>query len=383
MCLNSDNCGVIEMAQSLILKKLSDLGQSVWYDNISRELIQSGGLGEIVENGVTGLTSNPSIFEKAISTSSVYDSDIESLARNDLRDDEIFEALAISDIQDAADLLSDIYHATGQTDGFVSLEVNPHLATDTKGTIKEARKLFQAVDRPNLMIKVPATPAGIPAIKTLISEGINVNVTLIFSRVVYGTVREAYISGLEELSNRGGDLSKVSSVASFFVSRVDTAIDGCLEESGQHLIGKSAIANAKAAYTDFRQTFSLGRYQTLQNSGAKVQRPLWASTSVKNPDFSDVMYVDSLIGSDTVNTMPDVTLDAYKDHGNPSLTIESNLDDSLAHLDMIEDAGVNMDEITEKLLVDGLKAFSDSYDQLIENISDKRTSLLVEQQSSD
>ena len=186
MCLNSDNCGVIEMPQSLILKKLSDLGQSVWYDNISRELIQSGGLGEIVENGVTGLTSNPSIFEKAISTSSVYDSDIESLARNDLRDDEIFEALAISDIQDAADLLSDIYHATGQTDGFVSLEVNPHLATDTRGTIKEARKLFQAVDRPNLMIKVPATPAGIPAIKTLISEGINVNVTLIFSRVVYG-----------------------------------------------------------------------------------------------------------------------------------------------------------------------------------------------------
>ena len=197
MCLNSDNCGVIEMPQSLILKKLSDFGQSVWYDNISRELIQSGGLGEIVENGVTGLTSNPSIFEKAISTSSVYDSDIESLARNDLRDDEIFEALAISDIQDAADLLSDIYHATGQTDGFVSLEVNPHLAMDTKGTIKEARKLFQAVDRPNLMIKVPATPAGIPAIKTLISEGINVNVTLIFSRVVYGTVREAYISGLE------------------------------------------------------------------------------------------------------------------------------------------------------------------------------------------
>ena len=371
------------MPQSLILKKLSDLGQSVWYDNISRELIQSGGLGAIVANGVTGLTSNPSIFEKAISTSSVYDSDIESLARNDLRDDEIFEALAISDIQDAADLLSDIYHATGQTDGFVSLEVNPHLATDTKGTIKEARKLFQAVDRPNLMIKVPATPAGIPAIKTLISEGINVNVTLIFSRVVYGTVREAYISGLEELSNRGGDLSKVSSVASFFVSRVDTAIDGWLEESGQHLIGKSAIANAKAAYEDFRQTFSLGRYQTLQNSGAKVQRPLWASTSVKNPDFSDVMYVDSLIGSDTVNTMPDVTLDAYKDHGNPSLTIQSNLDDSLAHLDMIEDAGVNMDEITEKLLVDGLKAFSDSYDQLIENISDKRTSLLVEQQSSD
>ena len=189
MCLNSDNCGVIEMPQSLILKKLSDFGQSVWYDNISRELIQSGGLGAIVANGVTGLTSNPTIFEKAISTSSVYDSDIESLARKDLRDDEIFEALAISDIQDAADLLSDIYHATGQTDGFVSLEVNPHLATDTKGTIKEARKLFQAVDRPNLMIKVPATPAGIPAIKTLISEGINVNVTLIFSRVVYGTVR--------------------------------------------------------------------------------------------------------------------------------------------------------------------------------------------------
>ena len=377
MCLNSDNCGVIEMPQSLILKKLSDLGQSVWYDNISRELIQSGGLGEIVENGVTGLTSNPSIFEKAISTSSVYDSDIESLARNDLRDDEIFEALAISDIQDAADLLSDIYHATGQTDGFVSLEVNPHLATDTKGTIKEARKLFQAVDRPNLMIKVPATPAGIPAIKTLISEGINVNVTLIFSRVVYGTVREAYISGLEELSNRGGDLSKVSSVASFFVSRVDTAIDGCLEESDQHLIGKSAIANAKAAYEDFRQTFSLGRYQTLQNSGAKVQRPLWASTSVKNPDFSDVMYVDSLIGSGTVNTMPDVTLNAFIDHGIAETTINENINDSYAHMEKLASVGIDLKEITDTLLEEGVKAFADSFDDLLQNISHKRSMLSV------
>ena len=205
----------------------------------------------------------------------------------------------------------------------------------------------------------------------------------IFSRKVYADVREAYISGLENLLDRGGDLSKVSSVASFFVSRVDTAVDGCLEAADQHLIGKSAIANAKAAYSDFSHTFASQRCRALLNNGARVQRPLWASTSVKNPDFSDVMYVDSLIGSDTVNTMPDVTLDAYKDHGNPSLTIERNLDDCLAHLDMIEDAGVNMDEITEKLLVDGLKAFSDSYDQLIENISDKRTSLLVEQQSSD
>ena len=371
------------MTQSLVLKKLSDLGQSVWYDNISRELIQNGGLREIVESGVTGLTSNPSIFEKAISTSSIYDNDIESLARDDFTEEEIFEALAISDIKAAADLLGDVYHAAGGMDGFVSLEVNPHLATDTNGTIEEARKLFGAVDRPNLMIKVPATPAGIPAIKTLISEGINVNVTLIFSRAVYENVREAYISGLENLSNRGGNLSKVSSVASFFVSRVDTAIDGSLEESDQHLIGKSAIANAKAAYADFQRTFSSGRYQTLQNDGARVQRPLWASTSVKNPDFSDVMYVDSLIGLDTVNTMPDVTLDAYKDHGNPNLTLVSDLDDALSHLNMIEKAGVNMDELTEKLLVDGLKAFSDSYDKLIKNISEKRATLLVEQQSSD
>ena len=371
------------MTQSLILKKLSDLGQSAWYDNISRELIQNGGLSEIVASGVTGLTSNPSIFEKAISTSSIYDIDIESLARDNFTDQEIFEALAISDIRAAADLLGDIYHATGGRDGFGSLEVNPHLATDTSGTIEEARKLSGAVNRPNLMIKVPATPAGIPAIKTLISEGINVNVTLIFSRGVYESVREAYISGLENLSNIGGNLSKVSSVASFFVSRVDTAIDGSLEESNQHLIGKSAVANAKAAYADFQRTFSSGRYQTLQNVGARVQRPRWASTSVKNPDFSDVMYVDSLIGLDTVNTMPDVTLDAYKDRGNPNLTLISDLDDALSHLNMIEKAGVNMDELTEKLLVDGLKAFSDSYDKLIENFSEKRATLLVEQQSSD
>jgi len=372
------------MVQSSILKKLSDLGQSVWYDNISRELIQNGGLGNIVASGVTGLTSNPSIFEKSISSSSIYDGDIESLALKGLEDEEIFETLAISDIQAAADLLKGVYHATSGSDGFVSLEVNPHLATDTNGTIEEARKLFNAVDRSNLMIKVPATPAGIPAIKTLISEAINVNVTLIFSRKVYADVREAYISGLENLLDRGGDLSKVSSVASFFVSRVDTAVDGCLEAADQHLIGKSAIANAKAAYSDFSHTFASQRYRALLNNGARVQRPLWASTSVKNPDFSDVMYVDSLVGPDTVNTMPDVTLEAYMDHGQPNNpTIVESLEESFSHLDMLEAAGINMELLTEKLLADGLKAFSDSFDQLINNISEKRTSLLVEQQSSD
>ena len=371
------------MVQSPILKKLSDLGQSVWYDNISRELIRNGGLGDIVASGVTGLTSNPSIFEKSISSSSIYDGDIESLARKGLEDEEIFETLAISDIQAAADLLHGVYHATAGSDGFVSLEVNPHLAMDTNGTIEEARKLFGAVERPNLMIKVPATPEGIPAIKTLISEGINVNVTLIFSREVYSAVREAYISGLENLLERGGDLGKVSSVASFFVSRVDTAVDGCLESADRHLTGKSAIANAKAAYSDFRHTFASDRYRMLLNRGSKVQRPLWASTSVKNPDFSDVMYVDSLIGRDTVNTMPDVTLEAYVDHGQPNLSIEGSLEESLSHLDMIEAAGIDMELVTDMLLADGLKAFSDSYDQLIKNISQKRKSLLVEQQSSD
>ena len=369
------------MTESNVLNKLSELGQSVWYDNISRELIQGGQLAEIVSSGVKGLTSNPSIFEKAVASSSIYDSDISDFNHEDVSDIDVYEAIAIADIKSAADVLMSQYQFTNGENGFVSLEVNPHLANDTDGTIKEARRLFIDVDRPNLMIKVPGTKAGIPAIETLISEGINVNVTLIFSSEAYSEVREAYISGLEKLHAAGGDCSKVSSVASFFVSRVDTAVDTILARDlpdQKDLIGKTAIANAKVAYRDFQRSFNSDRFGSLKSVGAKVQRPLWASTSTKNPDFSDVLYVEELIGSDTVTTMPDATLEAYNDHGFPQSTIEKGVDEAIAHLNFIRNSGINLNEITDLLVEAGVKQFADSFDNLIHNISTKRKSLLTE-----
>ena len=368
------------MSESQTLTELNNLGQSVWYDNIDRRLIQSGELSRIISTGIRGLTSNPSIFEKAISSSDIYDSDIEIMSRQGKSTSEIFEALAVSDIRNAAEILSNVYSETNGADGFVSLEVNPHLANDTNGTVEEARRLFKAVNKPNLMIKVPATPSGMPAIKTLISEGINVNVTLIFSTTSYSEVREAYIAGLESLVNLGGDCSKVSSVASFFVSRVDTVVDGALatviSDQG-HLTGKSAIANAKIAYRDFRESFCSNRFTILNKSNARVQRPLWASTSTKNPELSDVLYVESLIGPDTVTTMPDSTLAAYNDHGNPSHTLTDGVVEASDHLGTISSLGIDLERLTEKLVVDGVKQFADSYDQVIKNISDKREVLLV------
>ena len=368
------------MSESETLAKLNNLGQSVWYDNIDRRLIQNGELSEIISTGVRGLTSNPSIFEKAISSSDVYDSDIEIMSRQGKSTSEIFEALAVSDIRNAAEILSNVYSESNGADGFVSLEVNPHLANDTNGTVEEARRLFKAVNKPNLMIKVPATPSGMPAIKTLISEGINVNVTLIFSTTSYSEVREAYISGLESLVNSGGDCSNVSSVASFFVSRVDTVVDGALEavKSDQRdLTGKSAIANAKIAYRDFRESFCSNRFDILNKANARVQRPLWASTSTKNPELSDVLYVESLIGQDTVTTMPDSTLAAYNDHGNPLPTLTDGVTEASDHLGTIASLGIDLEQLTEKLIVDGVKQFADSYDQVIKNISDKCEVLLV------
>ncbi len=370
------------MSESSVLNKLQTLGQSVWYDNISRELLENGGLKDIIASGVRGLTSNPSIFQKAISTSSVYDSDIKMQAGRDRSDIEIFESLAIDDIRAAADMLHDVYVSSGGADGFASLEVNPHLADDTVKTVEEARRLFAAVNKPNVMIKVPATTAGIPAIKTLISEGININVTLIFSANTYEDVREAYISGLESRSIAGKDISNISSVASFFVSRVDSAIDGVVETLGpdhQTLIGNTAIANAKVAYKDFQETFRSKRFTSLQEKGARVQRPLWASTSTKNPSFSDVLYVESLIGSDTVTTMPDATLEAYTDHGQPELTITRNVEEAYTQLDLIRSLGIDIDRKTDELVVDGVKLFADSFDELIQNISDKRSALLIKQ----
>ena len=362
------------------LQALRRLGQSVWYDNMFRALIGSGELQRLIDSGVTGLTSNPTIFEKAVSSGDDYDDSLIAYAKDGLTPEDAFEALAIEDIQAAADLLRPVYEDTGGADGFASLEVNPHLAHDTEGTIAAAERLFSALGRPNAMIKVPATPEGIPAIRRLIGQGININVTLIFSLDMYARVRQAYVSGLEDLVNSGGDPSAVSSVASFFVSRVDTAVDGLLENGSEkvsHLLGKAAVANARVAYQDFKETFETPRFEALSAKGARVQRPLWASTSTKNPEYSDVMYVETLIGPDTVNTMPDATLAAFLEHGTARHSIEDDVHEGREALRALESAGISMDAVTTQLMHDGVKAFADSFDQLIENISAKRERLLA------
>lgn len=368
------------------IQELRRLGQSVWYDNVYRSLIESGELGELVETGVAGLTSNPTIFEKAISSSDDYDSSLLAGAKAGLSAEALAESLAVEDIRAAADVLRPVYDSTGGADGFASLEVNPHLAHETERTVSEARRLFAALGKPNAMIKVPATPEGIPAIRTLIGEGINVNVTLIFSLDMYAQVRDAYIDGLDALIKSGGDPARVASVASFFVSRVDTAVDGVLEanggESARALTGKAAVANAKIAYRDFKATFASDRFRRMAEMGARVQRPLWASTSTKNPDYSDVLYVESLIGADTVNTMPDATLRAFLDHGAARAdAIEDGVDGAIGAMDAIARAGADMSEITAQLTADGVKAFADSFDALLANIAAKRDRLLSRAES--
>lgn len=363
------------------LQQLSELGQSPWYDNISREALHNDYLCNLINHGITGLTSNPTIFQKAISSSEIYDEDIINFARSGSDDARIFEQLAIADIQSAADLLAGVYDESLGMDGYVSLEINPHLANDTQGTIDEARRLHREIDRPNTLIKVPGTREGICAVEDLISEGISINVTLIFSTDVYAQVRNAYISGLEKLAMTGKDLAKVFSVASFFVSRVDTAVDEKIreigDESGNRLVGMSGISNAKVAYADFKKEFATDRFSRLAYKGAKIQKPLWASTSTKNPDLSDVLYIDNLIGEDSINTMADPTLMAFMDHGDVVGRLPGDSLEAGNHLKEIAMLGVNLGEISGILLKDGLQAFSDSYDQLILDISEKRNKILV------
>ena len=349
------------------------LGQSTWVDYISRDMLVNGELDRLVRDGVTGLTSNPTIFEKAISGSTDYDEALAALSREGKSPTQIFEALAVEDIRAAAQALRSVYDAAGGRDGFVSLEVAPTLAYDSEGTVRDARRLWSAVGEPNVMIKVPGTPEGLPAITQLIGEGINVNVTLIFALDAYRRVMDAYVSGLQALAQRGGELGRVASVASFFVSRVDTAVDNALEKTGADasLQGKAAVANAQAAYALFKERFARDDFAALQAQGAQVQRPLWASTSTKNPAYPDTLYIDNLIGPYSVNTMPPDTLQATLDHGVSALTLEGTEREAQDTLAALKDAGVDMDAVTDKLLSDGVDAFAGSYRQLLDSIEAK------------
>jgi transaldolase/glucose-6-phosphate isomerase len=354
------------------IKELSELGQSIWYDNIQRGMLKNGEFEELIAAGVLGVTSNPTIFDKAISGSADYDSSLVDFITAGFELDTIYEKLVLEDISTAADHLRPVYDRSEGLDGYVSIEVRPTLANDTKGTIDEARRLFNTLDRPNIMIKVPATPQGIPAIETLISEGININVTLMFSLKHYESVANAYLAGLEKRAASGADISQVASVASFFVSRVDTAVDRELEKIGNtSLKGKIAIANSKATYMRFKQIFSGDRWDKLAAAGARVQRPLWASTGTKNPEYADTLYIDRLIGPDTVNTVPPATLDAFRDHGQVEPTLETGLDLALTQMEELSELGIDLDLITEKLQEDGVIAFAASFTSLMENLSEK------------
>lgn len=363
------------------IQQLYKLGQSVWCDHLSRGMIASGELDRLIGLGIVGITSNPTIFMKAVTSGRDYDDRLTALA-DDLSDMQAYEALVLPDIRDAADRLRAVYDRTDAVDGYVSLEVNPHLAHDTRGTVEEARRLWSEVDRPNLMIKVPATPAGVPAIEALLSEGINVNVTLIFALAAHERVMQAYVAGVDRFRSRGGDVRRLASVASFFVSRVDSLVDKRLEDlakagaSTGGLPGKAAIANARLAYAAFERTFgSGGVFSASASAGARVQRPLWASTSTKNPQYPDTIYVDGLIGPQTVNTLPPATIEAFLDHGRPEVRLAGGLEDARGVMSALSGLGIPIEHVTDQLLTEGVKLFSDSFDELLRNIAQRRRSL--------
>lgn len=370
------------------LLDLQQLGQSVWCDSISRSLLESGELRRLIaEDGLRGVTSNPSIFEKAIDGGTDYDREIRTMARAGFSATRIYEVLAIQDIQGAADRFRALFETSGGEDGYVSLEVSPLLADRTRETVEEARRLWKAVARPNVMIKVPATPAGMPAIRQLLGEGINVNVTLMFSMEHYLQVAEAYLQGIETLS-ASGRVAPAASVASFFVSRVDTVVDKLLRdlesEAGsaaerercRMLQGRAAVANARLVYQKFREIFGGSRFLRLKRQGFRVQRPLWASTSAKNPRYRDVLYVETLIGPDTVNTMPLATLAAFRDHGVVRATLDEDLDDARQTFIRLRELGIDMDAVTLKLQEEGVKLFADAFDRLLASIESKQQSIL-------
>jgi transaldolase len=371
------------------LQKLQLLGQSPWQDNISRDQLVSGTLQDMVNDGdITGLTSNPTIFQQAISGSNDYDVTISNLSSQGLDTEAIFYALASEDIMQAADIFGSVYASTGGTDGFVSLEVSPRLAMETSATVSEAIQLWETVDRPNLMIKIPATIPGLEAITMAISAGISVNVTLIFSVDRYSKVIDAYMAGLEKRVESGQDITEINSVASFFISRIDTLVDARLEDmlvtdvETDSMKGRAAIANANLAYKLFQDSISSGRWTALEEKGAHVQRPLWASTSTKDPKYSDVLYVESLIAKDTVNTMPPSTMQAFKDHGNATLGLEMGPEKASRHMEKLSSLGISMDEISAKLETDGVASFRESYEQLLSVIEERSIDLTTEGTSS-
>jgi transaldolase len=369
---------------SSLIERMNQIGQSLWYDNIERKLLADGTLKGMISRGeIRGITSNPSIFNKAISQSAEYDREIEEFTRKGLSRQELYEKLAVADIRKAADLFLPLYQATSGGDGYVSLEVSPYLARETEATIAEAKRLWKEVSRPNLMVKIPATREGLPAITEAISAGLNINVTLIFSIKRYAEVRDAYLAGLEKRAAAGEDITSVASVASFFISRIDTKVDAALDdvqsqsqpEKQAHLEalkGKAAIASGKLAYVDFQETFETGeRYLALAPAGARKQRALWASTSTKNPAYPDTKYVDDLIGPETVNTLPPATLAAFLDHGRVENTILRELSFYRRIFTELEDVGIKIDKVTRELEEEGVRSFADAFSSLLDNLQSR------------
>jgi len=372
------------------LVELQQQGQSVWLDYIRRKALLSGDVRQLIEkDGLRGMTANPAIFQAAIAAGDDYDELIERMVRDGAEPVAIYEQIAVEDIQTACDQFRPVYDQTDSLDGYVSLEVSPLLAHNTEGTLEEARRLWAWVDRPNLMIKVPGTAAGVPAIETLLAEGINVNVTLLFAIEAYEAVAWAYVRALERRVAEGKPVDKIASVASFFVSRVDVLIDPTLDKKAaaetdaakkakiEGLRGKAAIANAKLAYQSFKTIFGDKRFTALKSHGARVQRPLWASTSVKNPAYSDLLYADSLIGRDTVDTMPRETLEAFRDHGTVKNTVESDVAGARAALASLAEAGIDMKAVTDQLEKEGVDKFEQAFEGLIKGIVEKRGKLLA------
>ncbi|GCE10059.1 transaldolase [Dictyobacter aurantiacus] len=370
------------------LLELKALGQSVWLDDIDRSHLLSGQFASLVdEDGLCGATGNPTIFEHSMTHDTTYDEQMQQLIAEGKNTQEIYEALAMTDVRLVADQLRPVYELTDGQDGFVSIEVSPYLAADTAGTLTEVRRFWHAIARPNLMVKIPSTPAGIPAIRQALAEGININSTLIFSIENYRQVVEAYLSALEERSTQGQDIRHIASVASFFVSRVDVLVDQLLtdqmnavsdlvrQQQLRALQGKIAIANARLAYQEFKRLFSGPRFQALKQRGARVQRPLWASTSTKNPAYHDVLYVEELIGPNTVDTMAPTTIEHFREHGRVRFSIEDQITEAKAALAALEEAGIHYDQFTQQLQDEGVQRFSDSFNQLFQCIDNKRKAL--------